>query len=115
MSDFGLLSPFLGKLAGKVFNGVNSSQELMCLGKCDKIIKHISISYADALLSDCSGQANDIAASILGTAWDLIPAGIPLMLGNSYACVCCNKIRWHGGTLSSQANKRDKSVYLKKK
>ena len=24
MSDFGLLSPFLGKLAGKVFNGVNS-------------------------------------------------------------------------------------------
>ena len=117
MSDFGLLSPFLGKLAGKVFNGVNSSQELMCLGECDKITKHISISYADYMLAmpSSSGGVEETFCSVAGTANDLMPIVMPLLIGNSYACTCCNKIRFHGGATSSQMNKDHKDLYLKKK
>ena len=112
MSDFGA---FLGKVAGKVVNAANSSQELMCLGKCDKITKHISISYADAYLA--SGNADldtDTINSIVGTICDLTPAVVPLSWGNSYACICCNKIRFHGGIVSHIMNK-DNSLYLQKK
>jgi hypothetical protein len=110
MSDFGA---FLNKVAGKVVNAANSSQELMCLGKCDKITKHISISYADVGLS--IGNENDTMDSFMGTACDLSPLVFPLSVGNPYACICCNKIRYHGGALSSQTNENSKSLYLKKK
>jgi hypothetical protein len=109
MSDFG---GFLNKVAGKVMNAANSSQELMCLGKCDKITKHISISYADVNLS--IGSENDTMHSLDGTINDLNPI-MPLGFGNAYACTCCNKIRFHGGVLSSKINENQKSVYLKKK
>ena len=112
MSDLGT---FLGKVAGKVMNAANSSQELMCLGKCDKITKHISISYADFMLSDSSGKADEVYSSIMGTCLDLTPALAPLVSGNSYACICCNKIRFHGGALSSQMNENIKDLYLEKK
>ena len=112
MSDFGA---FLGKVAGKVVKAANSSQELMCLGKCDKITKHINISYADVFLSESSGKIQDTFASIMGLHYDLVPAAWPLMVGNSYACTCCNKIRFHGGILSSQYNENYKTVYLQKK
>ena len=112
MSDF---SSVLGKLAGKVMNAANSSEELMCLGKCDKITKHISISYADFMLADSSGGLTDTLSSILGTSVDLVPAVLPLTLGNSYACICCSKIRFHGGALSSQMYENIKDLYLEKK
>jgi hypothetical protein len=67
MSDF---SSVLGKLAGKVMNAANSSEELMCLGKCDKITKHISISYADFMLADSSGGLTDTLSSILTSVRD---------------------------------------------
>jgi hypothetical protein len=114
MTDFGI-GTVLGKVAGKVMNAANSSQELMCLGKCDKITKHISISYADLYLSHSIGRVvEDTIDSIGGTIADLMPVW-PLLFGNSYACTCCNKIRWHGGVLSSLLNENSKSSYLKKK
>ncbi len=113
MSDFGT---FAGKVAGKVVNAANSSQELMCLGKCDKITKHISISYADVYMSDSDLlTGNDTVDSIAGTYLDLFPGVGPLSLGNPYACTCCSKIRHHGGILSSQENESNKSLYLQKK
>ena len=114
MSDFGA---FLGKVAGKVMNAANSSQELMCLGKCDKITKHISISYADYELADINSNSNivDIIESIRGTVYDLVPLVKPLGIGNPYACTCCNKIRLHGGVTSSTINKSTTNLYLKKK
>jgi hypothetical protein len=118
MSDFGFLGAFAGKVAGKVMNAANSSQELMCLGKCDKITKHISISYADytvLAISSSSGKAGETFMSIMGTYADLFPAIWPLSLGNAYACICCNKIRFHGGALSSQMNENSKDLYLRKK
>jgi hypothetical protein len=86
----------------------------MCLGKCDKISKHIGISYADFMLSGSSGKTEDIFVSITGTINDLTPI-IPLGFGNPYACTCCNKIRFHGGVLSSQLNEKYTYLYLKKK
>ena len=115
MSDFGFLGAFAGKVAGKVVNAANSSQELMCLGKCNKITKHISISYTDAMLSIGSENNNDTMTSLLGTVVDSLPVGYPVAFGNPYACTCCNKIRFHGGVLSSQLNEDNKYVYLKKK
>ena len=92
MSDFGFLGAFAGKVTGKVMNATNSSQELMCLGKCDKITKHINISYADVELANgiaeafdslaeaCDdsslkllGKAMDTLGSISGTARDYMP------------------------------------------
>jgi hypothetical protein len=126
MSDFGFLGAFAGKVTGKVMNATNSSQELMCLGKCDKITKHINISYADVELANgiaeaCDdsslkllGKAMDTLGSISGTARDYMPL-TPLALGNPYACICCNKIRFHGGALSSLWNENSEDVYLQKK
>ena len=114
MTDFGI-GTVLGKVAGKVINAANSSQELMCLGKCDKITKHISISYADDFLSDSAQTGGDTYNSIAGTYLDLFPAIMPLSAGNPYACICCNKIRYHGGVLSSKINENTKHVYWKKK
>jgi len=112
MSDFGT---FLGKIAGKVVNAANGSQELMCLGKCDKITKHISISYADVFLSpDGQGKGEEMFSAIFGTVYDLFPVSGPLISGNPYACICCNKIRLHGGFLSHDWNKNS-YLYLKKK
>ena len=113
MSDFGFLGAFAGKVSGKVVNAANSSQELMCLGKCDKITKHINISYADSVTA--AGGIEETIGSIVGTLSDLVPAVYPLVIGNPYACTCCNKIRFHGGALSIRANEYHKSSYLKKK
>ena len=127
MSGFG---GFLNKLAGKVMNAANSSQELMCLGKCDKITKHINISYTDYLfacdkaLCDSSNSENDnsenvmetFAVSIGGTVNDLVPLMQTVIgVGNPYACIHCNKIRVHGGLFSISDNKKTKSVYLQKR
>ncbi|TRU24380.1 MAG: hypothetical protein EWV80_11255 [Microcystis aeruginosa Ma_QC_B_20070730_S2] len=116
MSDFGI-GNVVGKVAGKLANAANSSQELMCIGKCGKITKHISIGYADAALSKCShrgrGEGEQVFSSVVGTLGDFFP-GSPLVVGNPYACTHCNKIRVHGGALSDIMNKK-LEYYLKKK
>ncbi|OBQ19670.1 hypothetical protein [Anabaena sp. AL93] len=99
MSDFGA---FLGKIAGKVANAANSDRKLKCYG-CDEITGHISISYADAFKAH--GGDNVFFATV-GVAFDLVPAAYPITIGNPYACNDCKRLRFEGGILSNEANKK---------
>ncbi len=100
MSDFGA---FLGKIAGKVSNAANSDRKLKCYG-CDKITGHISISYGDVLKASDRHQDN-VWRDGYGVMADLTPAIWPIILGNSYACNDCKRIRFEGGIASNDQNK----------
>ena len=102
MSDFGA---FFGKIAGKVANAANSDRKLKCYG-CDKITGHISISYAYVFTAKGSDSVVDAA---VGVTFDLVPGVYPIMLGNSYACNDCKRIRFEGGILSNELNTQSPS------
>jgi hypothetical protein len=63
---------------------------------------------------DDTGAHVYIIDGFFGTVGDLLPI-FPLLLGNSYACTCCNKIRSHGGAFSDIDNRGKVNLYLKKK
>ena len=105
MSDFGA---FLGKIAGKVANAANSDRKLKCLS-CDKITGHISISYSEFLKAQDSHRDN-ILRDGSGVIVDLVPAIWPVILGNSYACNDCKRIRFEGGIGSNDLNKTHLSL-----
>ncbi|MEI6368941.1 MAG: hypothetical protein WCO49_04400 [Nostocales cyanobacterium ELA608] len=102
MSDFGA---FFGKIAGKVANAANSDRKLKCYG-CNKITNHISISYADYGKAN-NHQTDNVWLQAGGVFMDFTPAVWPIMAGNPYACNDCQRLRFEGGVMSNDMNKRD--------
>ena len=100
MSDFG---SFLGSITGKVANAASADRKLKCYS-CDKITNHIHISYTDYMKA--SDYHKDNAwRDAMGVYADLLPAVWPVMMGNSYACNDCRRIRFEGGVMSNELNK----------
>ena len=100
MSDFG---SFLGSITGKVANAASADRKLKCYS-CDKITNHIHISYSDVMKAE-DKQRDNGWRDVLGVTMDLIPAAMPITLGNSYACNDCKRIRFEGGMASNGLNK----------
>ena len=102
MSDIGT---FLGKVAGKVMNAANADKLMKC-ESCDEITKHTCISY-----SDVTRILNEPTTDAIQTLNDYNPF-LPVSLGNPYACVKCKQIRYEGGVLSNEYNKKIKGLKL---
>lgn len=101
------LLSFLGRATGKIANAINSDKKLKC-SNCNEITDHISISLADYMKAD---GVDDLGSTLLGLN-DYNPS-IPLIIGNTYACTKCQKVRLQGGILSNLYNKNTKGSYLK--
>ncbi|MBW4477675.1 MAG: hypothetical protein KME54_12590 [Tolypothrix brevis GSE-NOS-MK-07-07A] len=105
MSSFGV-GDFIRILGRKAFNAIPDNRDLYCL-TCKKHIFHYGLSYGEAInASPPKSETAQAILSILGRVNDYNP-GFSLLLGNTYYCSGCRRVKAEGGILSDINNKED--------